>query len=142
MNAPEIRWIQRLANYRRGLARLADAVELSRQRPLSLLEQQGLVQAFEFTHELAWNTLKDFLQERGATGLYGSKDTTREAFRLGLIDNGELWMGMIRSRNLSTHTYNEATAQELAREIADTYFAAFQALLTQLSALANTDTAE
>jgi hypothetical protein len=57
---------------------------LAKQRRLSDLEQQGLIQAFEFTHELAWNTLKDFLESRGAGPLYGSKDATREGFAKGL----------------------------------------------------------
>jgi len=117
MSQSDIRWTQRLQNYRRALARLVAAVELSKQRPLSDLEQQGLVQAFEFTHELAWNTLKDFMESRGVANLYGSRDVTREAFALGLIQNGELWMGMIRNRNLSTHTYNEETVQQIVAAI-------------------------
>jgi len=117
MSQSDIRWTQRLQNYRRALARLVAAVELSKQRPLSDLEQQGLVQAFEFTHELAWNTLKDFMESRGVANLYGSRDVTREAFALGLIQNGELWMGMIRNRNLSTHTYNEETVKQIVAAI-------------------------
>jgi nucleotidyltransferase substrate binding protein (TIGR01987 family) len=64
-----------------------------------------LIQAFEYTHEMAWNTLKDFLEERGAGNLYGSRDATREAFRAGLIENGDTWMDMIKSRNLISHIH-------------------------------------
>ena len=60
-NNDDIRWIQRFDNYQRALDALQEAVELSQQRALSKLEQQGLIQGFEFTHELAWKTLKDFL---------------------------------------------------------------------------------
>lgn len=87
--------------------------------PLSDLERQGLIQAFEFTHELSWKTLKDFLSSRGAVELFGSRDTSREAFAQGLIRDGDIWMAMIRHRNLSTHTYDEATVQELKACLAE-----------------------
>jgi nucleotidyltransferase substrate binding protein (TIGR01987 family) len=58
-----------------------------------------VIQAFEFTHELAWNTLKDFLESCGEAGIYGSKDATRKSFAAGLIEDGETWMDMIQSRN-------------------------------------------
>ena len=131
----DIRWIQRFNHFTKALAQLQEAVELARQRPLSRLEQQGLIQAFEFTHELAWSTLKDFLEERGVQDLYGSRDTTREAFKTGLIDNGEVWMDMIRSRNLTSHTYEEATAAKIASAIRESYIAEFQALRTRLEGL-------
>jgi dipeptidase len=65
MKNQDIRWMQRFQNYRQALARLSEAVALSRQRALSELEEQGLIQAFEFTHELAWNVLKDYLEAAG-----------------------------------------------------------------------------
>ena len=99
MNQSERRWVRRFNNFVKAFAQLEEAVKLSRQRELSKLEQQGLIQAFEYTHELAWKTMKDFLEERGAQNIYGSKDATREAFKAGLIDNGEVWMEMIQSRN-------------------------------------------
>lgn len=113
----DIRWKQRLQSFRKGFGQLAAAAKLAGERPLSELEQQGLIQAFEFTHELAWNTLKDFLESRGAMNLYGSKDVTREAFARGLIANGDAWMAMIQGRNRSSHTYNEKTARELNEAI-------------------------
>jgi len=128
----DIRWQQRFANYRKALARLTDAVELRQQRPLSPLEQQGIIQAFEFTHELAWNTFKDIAEFQGATGLLGSRDATRYASKSGLIEDGESWMQMIESRNLSTHTYNESVAQEVENRIANSYFELFHRLATHL----------
>ena len=59
-NNPDIRWQQRFSNFRRAFASLAAAVGLARARPLSDLEKQGLIQAFEFTHELAWNVMRDY----------------------------------------------------------------------------------
>ena len=124
----DTRWQQRFENFRRALLQLQKAVELSKERPLSDLERQGLIQAFEFTHELSWKTLKDFLNARGVEDLYGSKDTTREAFSQGLISDGELWMAMIRHRNLSTHTYDESTIQQIVSAVTQDYIYAFAAL--------------
>jgi nucleotidyltransferase substrate binding protein (TIGR01987 family) len=135
MTTPDIRWIQRFTHFTKAFVRLKEAVELARQRQLSKLEEQGLIQAFEFTHELAWNTLRDFLEDRGAQNLYGSKDATREAFKTGLIENGEAWMDMITSRNLTSHTYDEATAAKIASAILDVYFVEFEALQGKLEKL-------
>jgi nucleotidyltransferase substrate binding protein (TIGR01987 family) len=133
----DIRWIQRFDTFTRALAQLEDAVTLATVRPLSELERQGLIQGFEFTHELAWKTLKDFLEEQGNGPLYGSKDTTREAFRLGLIQDGDRWMKMITSRNRSSHTYDSATAAAIAQEITENYCAQFTALRATLAAIAD-----
>lgn len=131
----DIRWRQRFQNFKRALRRLSDAVALAQVRPLSELEQQGLIQAFEFTHELAWNTLKDFLESRGETQLYGSKDTSRRAYSRGLIADGEVWMAMIQSRNQSSHTYDETTIREIAQAIIERYLPAFRAFCERFEPL-------
>ena len=132
----DIRWQQRFDNYERALAQLTAAVELSRQRPLSSLEKQGLVQGFEMVHELAWNVLKDYLEYEGIQGLVGSRGTVREAFKRGLITAGELWMDMISKRNLSSHTYNQALADSLVETIIADYHDAFLDLQATLRARA------
>ena len=109
----DVRWMQRLANYRRACANLEAATKLAATRPLSELEGQGLIQAFEFTHELAWNVMKDWFDDQGATIITGSKDATREAFAKGLIAEGQVWMDMIKGRNLSSHTYNAVSYTHL-----------------------------
>jgi nucleotidyltransferase substrate binding protein (TIGR01987 family) len=127
MKNQDIRWRQRFDNFKRACARLSAAATLAKERKLSELEQQGLIQAFEFTHELAWNTLKDFLESRGATGkIYGSKDATREAFAAGLVAQGETWMKMIEHRNATTHTYDEKIAAEIVEAILQRYVAELQ----------------
>ena len=103
---------------------------------LNELELQGLIQAFEYTHELAWKTLKDFLESRGNQEIYGSKDATRESFRLGLIQNGDLWMDMIASRNQTSHTYNQETTDAITGSIINKYYAQFQELEQSLLELA------
>ena len=131
----DIRWIQRFRNFSRALSELGEGVALASQRPLSKLEQQGLIQGFEFTHELAWKTLKDFLEERGNAVIYGSKDATREAFKLALIENGEIWMRMIESRNRSSHTYDQAIADRIAADIRESYYPEFEKLQSTLKTL-------
>jgi len=125
MTDEDIRWKQRFANFVRALERLEAALALMEERDLSELEVQGTVKAFEFTHELAWNLLKDYLEYEGIQGLVGSRSTLREAFKRGLVDDGSLWMDMIDKRNLSSHTYNPAIAEEVVRAVSDRYIAAF-----------------
>ena len=135
MKNQDIRWIQRFQNYQKALAQLARAVDLSRQRPLTELERQGMVQAFEYTHELAWNTLKDFLESRGVNNLFGSRDTTRAAFAAGLIQEGDLWMQMIQSRNQTTHTYNEEIVEQIVAAVTGGYIKEFDSLQKKLEQL-------
>lgn len=129
----DIRWKHRFDNYLRAFETLRRAVELSRQRDLSELEQQGLIQGFEFTHELAWNLLKDYLEDAGISGIIGSKGATREAFKNGLIQDGESWMEMIRARNLSSHTYNQETAEALVANILQRFYPEFEQLSATFS---------
>lgn len=127
MSNPDIRWIQRFDNFKRAFARLSEASALAKARERSDLERQGLIQAFEFTHELAWNTLKDFLTARGsADKLYGSRDSTRAAFGAELIEDGEAWMKMIEHRNESSHTYNDDVAGKIMEAVQTRYVPAFE----------------
>ena len=128
----DIRWQQRYENFSRALHQLTQAVELSRQRALSDLEKQGVIQGFEIVHELAWNVLKDFLEFEGVQSIVGSRGTVREAFKRELIDDGELWMDMVEKRNLSSHTYNKALAEELVNAIINDYHSAFLALQQEM----------
>jgi len=121
MGKEDIRWHQRLNNYKKGLSQLNKAVEISQQRELNELERQGLIQSFEFTHELAWNVMKDYFYYQGNIEIRGSRDATREAFKYNLISSGEVWMDMITSRNKTTHTYDEETANEIVQRILNDY---------------------
>jgi len=132
----DVRWKQRFGNYLRAFETLRRAFDLAQQRELSELEQQGLIQGFEFTHELAWNVLKDYLEETGISGIIGSKGATREAFKNGLIQDGESWMEMIKSRNLSSHTYNLDTAEIVVNNILLRFYPAFDQMTTTFTALA------
>ncbi|MEO5353983.1 MAG: nucleotidyltransferase substrate binding protein [Magnetococcus sp. XQGC-1] len=131
----DVRWKQRFNNYGKAMQTLVDAVALAQQRPLSPLEQQGLIQSFAFTHELGWNVLKDYLEEKGITGLIGSRDATRAAFKNGLIEEGEAWMEMIGARNQTTHTYNLATAQAVVEAILERFYPAFASMTRRFAVL-------
>jgi nucleotidyltransferase substrate binding protein (TIGR01987 family) len=132
MGAKDIRWIQRLNNFSNALGQLAKFIEKGE---LNELEEQGLIQAFEYNYELAWNTIKDFLEAQGETNITGSRDAFRLAFRRGLIEEGDAWMDMIKSRALTTHTYNEKTAGEIARAVKAVYFNEFVKLHKKLESL-------
>lgn len=133
----DIRWKQRFENFQHALLTLKDAIVLSKQRELSLLEKQGLIQSFEFVHELSWKVLKDFLETQGQTDIMGSKDTVRKAFNLGLIENGDVWIDMINSRNITSHTYNLETADNISDKIISIYFNEFLKLEQKLTKLQN-----
>ena len=128
MSNPDLRWIQRFQNYRQALSRLTAAVKLSRERPLTELEQQGLIQGFEYTHELVWNVLKDYLEEQGFVSVIGSKGATREAFKNGLVEDGEAWMDMIKARNLTSHIYKTEVAEDIVKDILGRFYPALIAM--------------
>ena len=117
----DIRWKQRFENYLKALKQLEDGVSLVKQRVPTNIEKQGIIKAFEFTHELGWNVMKDYLEYQGISNLIGSRDAIRESFRVGLVDDGEVWMAMIKSRNLSSQTYHEATADSIIQQIVNSY---------------------
>ena len=102
---------------------------------LNELEEQGLIKAFEYTYELAWNTIKDFYENQGETGIQGSRDAIRLAFNRALIKDGDAWMSMIQSRIRTSHTYNEETADEIAGQIIITYYNLFLSLQENFEAL-------
>ena len=136
MSSQDIRWRQRFQNFEKAFSLLEQAVNLSKDRTLNELEEQGLIQRFEFTHELAWNVLKDYFEYQGNTAITGSRDATREAFNKGLIKDGEGWMEMIKSRNQSSHTYNQEVADEITEKIIQQYYALFAEFKNKIKTLA------
>ncbi|MDQ7001497.1 MAG: nucleotidyltransferase substrate binding protein [Ghiorsea sp.] len=134
-NQPDIRWIQRFDNFCRALNQLTKFMQ---KEPLNELEEQGLVKAFEYNFELGWKVLKDLLEYQGITGLIGSRDAIREAFKQGLLadeTSAQIWMDMIKSRNLAAHAYDEVKMQEIVTATKNNYFPAFIALRERLQAL-------
>ncbi len=136
----DIRWEQRFSNYVKAFNKFEDAVKytehnyLDEDNPeerehlgfvLNDIIKQGLIQSFEYTHELAWKVMKDYAAYQGNPDVKGSRDAAREAFGMGLVSDGEVWMEMIVSRNKTSHTYNEETANEIFKKILEDYYAAF-----------------
>ena len=128
----DIRWKQRLDNYSKALRQLTKFIEKGE---LNEFEQQGLIQSFEYSYELAWNTIKDVFEAQGEVGIIGSRDAFRLAFKRGLIENGETWMEMIKSRVLTSHTYNEDIANDIANRIVTLYYAEFISLHKKLETM-------
>ncbi len=127
---PDIRWQQRLNNFKKALSQLDAFIQKGE---LNELEKQGLIKAFEYTYELAWTTLKDYLEYQGYTELRGSRDTIRQAFQSGLIEDGEGWMTMYQSRMKKVHTYNEETAESIAKDIVNSFHPLFHELMQKLT---------
>ncbi len=127
----DIRWIQRFYNFERALELLKEAIII---KTPSDLEIEGMIQRFEYTFELAWKTLKDYLEEKGYTELVGSKEVIRQAFADGIITEGEVWMDMVKARNLTTHIYNKQTANSIKDDIVNQYYACFRELHDYLKA--------
>ena len=129
MQNQDIRWQQRFKNYQKALRQLE---RFLKETDLNDMEEQGLIQAFEYTYELAWNTIKDYLVYQGITDVIGSRDAFRIAYNRGLILEGNIWMSMIESRIKSSHTYNEEVAKEILKEIREQYFKLFIQLEAKL----------
>jgi len=130
MEKIDSRWEQRFSNYKKALAQLKEFVDLGDR--LNKLEKQGMIKAFEYTYEPAWNTIKDFYEYQGETAFQGSRDAILMAFNRKLIKDGDGWMQMLKDRNLTSHTYNEEVADEISENIISKYFELFESLKTVL----------
>ncbi len=128
----DTRWKQRFYNYQKALIQLTKFIEKGE---LSELEEQGIIKAFEYTYELAWNVIKDYYEEQGEVSIQGSRDALRLAFQRGLIADGDNWMKMIKSRIASVHTYNLEIAQQINQDIHDIYFQLFIELKDKMESL-------
>lgn len=137
----DIRWEQRFSNYGKALQKLSDAVRIINQQidetksvEINELQCEGLIQRFEYTHELAWNVMADYAKYQGYLDIKGSRDAIRFGLKMGLIDD-EVWMKSIVSRNRTTHTYNEQTAKEILDEILIIYHPLFLKFEQRMSEL-------
>ena len=132
MSKPDIRWKQRFENYRKAVAQMTKFINKG---DLNEMEEQGLIQSFEYTYELAWTTLKDFFEDQRESNIFGSRDSFRLAFKRSLFEDGETWMKMIESRALTSHTYNEETAKAIAQSIRSAFFPEFVKLQARLETM-------
>lgn len=138
----DIRWIQRLNNYRKALNRLTQAVrivagQMGSEEDIDDLLKEGLIQRFEYTHELAWKVMKDYAEYQGYTDIRGSRDAIRKAFEMGLITD-KRWMESIEDRNMTSHNYDDETAEEIYEAIVNIYhplFLSFEEKMIRLSSM-------
>jgi len=129
MRNEDVRWMQRLLNFRKAFSQLERFNEAER---LNEMEKQGLIKAFEYTYELSWKTLQDLLKEKGYTNIVGPKPVIEQSFQDGYISDGNGWMRMHKSRNLTSHTYDEQTAEEIIENIRSEYYSLLKNLLERL----------
>lgn len=125
----DIRWMQRFDNYRKALRLLGQAVEIVSQRvnedeAVEDLLKEGLIQRFEYTHELAWKVMKDYAEYQGYTDIRGSRDAFRKAFEMGIITD-KRWMESIADRNLTSHNYDDETAEAIYEAVVNVYYPLF-----------------
>ncbi len=125
----DIRWKQRFANFNKAYSQLERFVKVEE---LNEMEAQGLIKAFEYTYELSWKTLQDLLKEKGYKDIIGPRPVIEQSFQDGYIYNGKAWMGMHKSRNMTSHTYNKKTAEEIVEAIGSVYYHLFKDLQIKL----------
>lgn len=109
----DVRSQQRFSNFCKALKRYEEGL----QPTMSRLEEEGLIQRFEYTFELAWKTLQDLLQERGYGNVRGPRPVIEQAFQDGIITNGPVWMEMLKARNETTHLYDEAIFSRISKSV-------------------------
>lgn len=124
----DIRWVQRFQNLTKAFLFLQAALD---QKQLNPLERTGVIQAYEFTFELAWNTLKDYLTSEGVEASF-PREVLKKAYQYGLIDDGDLWMDMLEKRNLMAHSYDEDRALTALGLIRNQYAPQFERLVAEL----------
>jgi nucleotidyltransferase substrate binding protein (TIGR01987 family) len=133
----DIRWKQRFENYQNAFFQLQNAIQKYKKEGLNELEKQGLIQTFEHTYELSWNLLRDYLIYQGITDIKGARDAIQLAYKYNLIEDGESWIQILTSRNLSSHTYNEKIIEKLLKEITEKYFQNFKDLEEKFKKIKN-----
>lgn len=132
--ANDVRWVQRFQNFQKAMLKLDEAVDMDE---YTEMEREALIKRFEYSIELAWKTLQDLLKDKGYIDITGPKPVVKQAFNDGYISDNEGWIEMLDARNLTSHTYVEETAQEIADKIKTTYFPLLNELDETLTAERN-----
>ena len=132
------RWEQKLNSYRKALSRLAEVVNVAKNRQLNDFEADGMIQRFEFTFELAWKLMKSYAEYQGTDKeIMGSRDAIRWAYENKLIADSNVWMEMVKRRNDTSHTYDEDTAVEVVLRIKDSYYQVFVEFYDKMKAVSD-----
>ena len=129
-----LRWKQRFENFENAYNVLVRMIERKNLTPNDEAVEMALIQSFEFTYELAWNTMKDYLEFEGFDNLAGSKQVIRTAFKAGLIENAEGWLNAVQKRNIASHTYDQNVLFEGVVFVSNDYFPLVSKLYNDLKA--------
>ena len=122
--------LQKIENYKNALAQLEEAIQRYQQSPNDTLYRDGLIQRFEFTVELAWKSIKEYLEDQGMVlSIASPRGILKEAFAAGVLDDGAQWNAILTARNLTSHVYDEKTAVDIAQQICTEFIAPLQALM-------------
>ena len=124
----EIRWIQRFNNYKKAFSNLMETKRCIDENEINNIYTMALIQAYEIAFELAWKTLKDYLEYNGIKA-DTPREVIKEAFSNNIIENGQMWIEMMDARNKTSHTYKEDLAKSLTADILNCYINEFENLL-------------
>lgn len=126
------RFEERKVDFKKSTNRLNEALK----EEATNLEIDGILHRFEFTFELAWKTMKDCLEDQGIVSrIKTPREIIKEAFAAGLIENGEIWMDMMISRNELSHLYDEETSREIFDDIKEKYILEINKLVKKLDTI-------
>lgn len=122
--------LQKCENYHNAVTQLADAVTLYQRSPEDSLYRDGLIQRFEFTFELAWKSLKEYMEDQGLNlpAPAFSKQVFKAAYAAEIISDEAAWLSMLDARNITSHVYDENTAISIARRICEDFLPPLQTL--------------
>ena len=108
-----------IRNFQKSLLYLQEALQI--ENP-DVSQRAGMIQFFEMTFELAWNTLKDYLQAQGFIDIKSPRSAIKKGFEIDLITDGVGWLKLLEDRNLTAHAYDEVMAKEIEKLIRKKYF--------------------
>lgn len=119
MENRDIRWQQRFQNFTKSMNYLEQALQI--ENP-DIVQKAGIIQFFEMSFELAWNLVKDYLEEQGFADVKSPRGALKKAFEMNILENGHDWMNLLQDRNLTAHTYDEQKATDMEQLIHHKYF--------------------
>ena len=125
MDNEDIRWKQRFTNFSKAMNHLGSALQFPNP---DIVQKAGIIQFFEMSFELAWNMVKDYLEEQGFVDIKSPRSALKKAFEMNIIENGHDWMDLLQDRNLTAHTYDEQKATDMEQLISNKYFPILKAL--------------
>ncbi|WP_086540163.1 nucleotidyltransferase substrate binding protein [Algoriphagus antarcticus] len=125
MSNEDIRWKQRFTNFSKAMSHLENAFQIPNP---DIVQKAGIIQFFEMSFELAWNMVKDYLEEQGFVDIKSPRSALKKAFEMGMLENGHDWMDLLQDRNLTAHTYDEQKATDMEQLISNKYFPLLNAL--------------